>query len=277
MNLRRYLLAALTLFTFVALHAAEPFPHEKIDYPAFALREVPIGHGNAFVLCPEKPAAGKPWVLAPSFYDVRNPAVANMTRTQLTLVRRGFHVVCASPSVVLGAPDPQGVWDSVYREMTGKYGLSQHVALMGVSREGLPMARWAAANPGKVSCLYLDKAVCDFKSWPGGKLGFGQGSPKDWQSLLEVYRFASEAEALAFTQNPVDLAPKLAADNVAIIYLTGAKDDVVPYAENGARMKAHYDTLGGTFTVIRREAEGHHPHGLDDPTPVVDFIASHSR
>ena len=56
MNLRRYLLAALTLFPFVALHAAEPFPHEKIDYPAFALRSVPIGHGNAFVLCPEKPA-----------------------------------------------------------------------------------------------------------------------------------------------------------------------------------------------------------------------------
>jgi hypothetical protein len=271
------LLVAISLAYVSASCADEPFAGEKIEYPSFALHSVLVGNGWVMVLCPEKPLSGKPWVLAPTFYDVRINPVTNMTRTELELVRRGFYVVCASPGVLLGAPDPTKRWDVVYEEMTSKYGLSKRFALMGLSREGLPAARWAAANPGKVSCLYLDKAVCDFKSWPGGKLGVGKGSPQDWETLLKVYNFKDEAEALAFKENPVDLAPKLIADKVPIVYLAGEKDDVVPYVENGARMKEQYEKLGGTFQLIMREGEGHHPHGLKDPAPVVDFIQRYAQ
>ena len=220
---------------------------------------------------------GNPWVLSSGFVDVRNAAVANMTRTQLELVRRGFHVVGAAPGVVLGAPDPNAVWDTTYDVMTTKYGLAKRVALMGLSREGLNVCRWAAANPGKVSAIYMDHAVCDFKSWPGGKLGIGPGGKNDWVTLLKVYNFKDEAEAMAFKENPVDLAPKLVADKVAIIFVAGEKDNYVPYSENGARMQEHYDKLGGDFKLIMSPGVDHHPHGLPDPTPVVDFIQKHAR
>ena len=130
--------------------------------------------------------------------------------------------------------------------MTGKYGLAKKPVLMGLSREGLTIARWAAANPGKASCLYMDKAVCDFKSWPRGK------SANDWASLLKAYNFRDDAEALAFKENPADLAPKLIADKVANIYVTGGKDDWVPYSENGALMERQYKELGGVFELITR-------------------------
>ena len=87
-----------------ALFADEPFPDEPIHYTAFTLRSVPVGKDgkvNALIMTPDKPLPGNPWVLG-TFQDVRNAAVANMTRTQLELVRRGFHVVGASPGVVLG-------------------------------------------------------------------------------------------------------------------------------------------------------------------------------
>ena len=29
---------------------------------------------------------------------------------------------------------------------------------------------------------------------------------------------------------------------------------------------------GGDITIIRRDYYGHHPHGLDDPRPLADFI-----
>lgn len=103
---------------------------------------------------------------------------------------------------------------------------------MGLSREGLSIARWAALHPGKTARLYTDKAVCDFKSWPGGKLGTGKGSPKDWENLLPLYGFANESEALAYCENPVDLAPELAADGVAIVYVGGTKDAAVPSERN---------------------------------------------
>jgi len=211
-------------------------------------------------------------MLSGSLYSLDSAPVANMTRTELELVRRGFHVVVSDPGNTFGAPDAIAKWDGVYAEMTSRYGLSKRLSLMGVSREGLAIARWAAGHPGKVCCLYMDKAVCDFKSWPGGKLGIGQGSAENWQSLLKLYHFDSESDALAWKQNPVDLAPKLARDNVAIVYVTGAKDNAVPYAENGARMEDIYKKSGGLFKLFRREDEGHHPHGLSDPTPIVDFI-----
>ena len=259
-------------------HAIEAFPGKPTNYCGVAAYTVLLGSEKAVVLCPGKPAEGRPWVLAPSLYDLTRPPVANMAKTELELVRRGFHIVAFSAGGnSLGAPDAIAKWDSVYDEMTNKYGLSKRVTLLGVSRQGLSIARWAAGHPGWVSCLYMDKAVCDFKSWPGGKLGISKGSPPDWQRLIPLYHFKSEAEALAYDQNPVDLAPKLAADKVAIIYLAGEADDVVPYAENGARMEQAYLKAGGTFELIRRKGEGHHPHGLSDPNPVVEFIEKHSR
>jgi hypothetical protein len=277
--MKRYLLIITTVLVTLSLAhgATSPFPGAREDFHGAALYSFPIAEGKVSVLCPEVPAAGHPWVLAGSLYRLDSAPVANMTRTELELVKRGFHVVALGLGNTFGAPDALKKWDGVYKEMTGKYGLARKVALMGLSREGLPIARWAAANPGKAACLYMDKAVCDFKSWPGGKLGFGKGSPRDWASLIPLYHFTSEAEALAYDQNPVDLAPKLAAAGVAIIYLAGAKDDAVPYAENGARMERDYRRLGGTFEVIHRKDEGHHPHGLADPTPVVDFILRHTR
>ena len=274
------LFAVLCLSPLASLPAEEAFPVEPINYPAFALTAVPITNDgklvmSALVLTPEKPLAGKPWVMT-SFPDVRNAAVFNMARTDLELVRRGFHVVCASPSVVLGAPDPKHILDSVYQEVTTQLGLSKRVALIGLSREGLTVCRWAAANPGRVSAIYLDHAVCDFKSWPGGKLGIGPGSKKDWTALFEVYHFKNEAEAMAFKENPVDLAPKLIADKVPIIYIAGEKDNYVPYSENGEPMQQQYDKLGGTFKLIVSPGVDHHPHGLSDPTPVVDFIQKHA-
>jgi acetyl esterase/lipase len=66
------------------------------------------------------------------------------------------------------------------------------------------------------------------------------------------------------------------AGKVAIVYVGGDNDDVVPVQENGARMHAEYERLGGAFKLIHREGEGHHPHGLADATPVLNFMQHHA-
>ena len=269
-------ITALVLGPLAVLCAADAFPGHQTNHHGVALYHVSFNGGAAEVLVPEQPAPGRPWVLAPSLYDPNSPVLGNMARTELELVKRGFHIVAFGVGNTFGAPDSLVKWDAVYDAMTTRYGLSKRVSLLGVSREGLPIARWAAAHPGRVACLYMDKAVCDFKSWPGGKLGVGKGSPRDWQSLIPLYHFKTEAEAMAYDQNPVDLAPKLAADKVAIIYVTGETDDAVPYSENGARMEEAYKKAGAAFQVIRHPGEGHHPHGLADPSPVVEFILKYT-
>ena len=39
-----------------------------------------------------------------------------------------------------------------------------------------------------------------------------------------------------------------------------------------ALVAERYRQLGGSITLIPKRGVGHHPHGLDDPKPIVDFI-----
>ena len=36
-----------------------------------------------------------------------------------------------------------------------------------------------------------------------------------------------------------------------------------------------YHQLGGSITVIMKEGVAHHPHSLEDPTPIADWIEQH--
>ena len=135
-------------------------------------------------------------------------------------------------------------------------------------------------NPGKVACIYADAPVCDFKSWPGGKLkglGKGAGSEREWQKMLLAFGFKSDAEAIAFKGNPVDNLKPLADAKVPLLHVYGDADDVVPWEENTGVIAERYRKLGGSITLIGKPGIGHHPHGLTDPSPIVEFIVEHSR
>eukprot|EP00913_Durusdinium_trenchii_P023463 g22041.t1 len=166
-------------------------------------------------------------------------------------------------------------WNAFYRELTTKYGFAKKVALVGLSRGGLYCYNWAAANPEKVACIYGDAPVCDFKSWPGGK-GKGKGSRRDWQLVLKTYGFPEEAAALAYRKNPIDNLTPLAKAGVPLLHVYGDADNVVPWDENTGIIAKRYRKLGGAISLIAKPGVGHHPHGLDDPAPIVNFIARNS-
>ena len=87
---------------------------------------------------------------------------------------------------------------------------------------------------------------------------------------------ADEAAALAYKGNPVDSLAPLAKAKVPILHVFGDADDVVPWDENTGVIAERYQKLGGSITLIRKPGVGHHPHGLDDSTPIVNFIVQHA-
>ena len=70
----------------------------------------------------------------------------------------------------------------------------------------------------------------------------------------------------------LDKAETVAKAGIPIIIVAGGVDKVVPYAENSAVLKDKYEKLGGNIKVIVKPLVDHHPHSLEDPTPVVEFI-----
>jgi pimeloyl-ACP methyl ester carboxylesterase len=249
--------------------AEPPFPGKKSDWHGFDRYEFEVGGKTASVVVPKETAQGKPWVWHGEFFG-HKPA------PDVALLGRGFHIVYLRVPDMLGSPGAVEHWNTLYQELTSKYGFAKKVSLVGLSRGGLYCYNWAIANPEKVACIYGDAPVCDFKSWPGGK-GKGKGSPRDWKLVLERFGFQNDAEAIASRANPVDNLEPLAKAQVPLLHVYGDADDVVPWDENTGVIAERYKKLGGDITLIAKPGVGHHPHGLDDPTPIVEFIFKHGR
>jgi pimeloyl-ACP methyl ester carboxylesterase len=172
---------------------------------------------------------------------------------------------------MLGSPSAVAYWNHAFDVLTKQYHFNKKPALVGLSRGGLYCYNWAIANPTKVSCIYGDAPVCDFKSWPGGK-GKGKGDKHNWELVLKLWGFKDEAEALAYKGNPVDNLAPLAKAKVPLLHVFGEADDVVPPEENTLLLAERYRKLGGTIELIGKPGVGHHPHGLEDSTPIINFI-----
>ena len=246
------------------------FPGETVDrWHGHVRHRFTFQGRDAWVVEPTAPLPGNPWSWCMMFPDAFTERCAAPQ-----LVAAGFHHAFLDVGNTFGGPAAIAQLDAFHDELVRR-GLSRRPALIGLSRGGLYAHRYAAEHPDKVSVIYGDGAVCDFKSWPGGK-GSGKGSPKDWAACLEAYGFADEAAALAYRGNPVDTLPTLAAAGIALVHVVGDADDVVPPADNADIITDRYRKLGGTIDLLRKPDCGHHPHGLDDPQPVVAFIRKHA-
>lgn len=245
-----------------------PFPGTKGDWHGFDSYTFEVNGKPLTVVVPKEAAKGKPWCWHGEFFGHKpDPDIA--------LLGKGFHIAYARINDMLGCPDAVKHWDAVYAELTKKYGLGKKPALVGLSRGGLYCYNWAIANPTKVSCIYGDAPVCDFKSWPGGK-GKGKGDKHNWELVLKLWNFKDDAEAIAYKGNPVDKLEVLAKAKVPLLHVYGDADDVVPADENTLVMAERYRKLGGTMELIAKAGVGHHPHGLQDSTPIINFIAKHA-
>ncbi len=240
------------------------FPGTAGDYRGYPRYDFTVDTCPCIVVAPKVALPGRPWIWRAEFFDA-------FPQIDLAMLAQGFHLAYMNVGNTFGCPSAMAHFDRFYEALTGPYGLAAKPVLEGLSRGGLYVYAWGAAHPQQVLCILADNAVCDFKSWPGGK-GKGLGSPNDWRKLIVDYGFASEQEALAYPKNPIDNLATLAEHKVPLIHLCGDADETVPYPENTVILAERYRQLGGPITVIVKPGQKHHPHGLEDPTPVVDLI-----
>jgi len=275
-RLKSRLALALLVAAFVAFsrapivaEGAEPasetptFSGAKTTWNGYDRYDFVVDGRRCCVVVPRTTAEGKPWIWRARFFG-------HQPQADLALLAKGFHLVYIDVGGLFGSPKAVAHWNAFYRYLTEQHGFAKKAALEGMSRGGLIIFNWAAANPDKVACIYADAPVCDFKSWPGGK-GKGRGSPGDWLACLRVYGL-TEDEALAYRHNPIDNLRPLATAGVPLLHVCGDADTVVPIEENTRIVEQRYKQLGGQITVIAKKGVGHHPHSLEDPTPIVQFV-----
>ena len=237
------------------LQAETPYPGKKDAFHGFDMY-VDGGHK---IVAPKKVAPGKPWVWRARFWG-------HEPQFDVAMLEKGFHVVYCDVADLYGNDEAVARWNAFYNKLTTQHRLGPKPILEGMSRGGLIIYRWAAANPDKVAAIYGDAPVMDFKSWPG---------PTKWQRCIARYGLTTET-AKTYQGNPVDILEPIAKANIPIIHVVGDTDEVVPVAKNTSIAEERYKNLGGIFKVIHKAGVGHHPHSLKDPTPIVEFLEKHT-
>ena len=260
---------AVFISSSVLLAEPPPFPGKVSQWNGSAKHDFEFDGIKVTVVVPASPLPGRPWIWRGEFFGAFADA-------DVALVKAGWHLAYVSVPNLFGSPKAIAAWDKVYAELTGKYELAKKPGIIGLSRGGLYAMNWAAERPDKTLAVYLDNAVCDFKSWPGGqvkKLGTGKGSAGEWAKLLAAHDFKDDAAAIAYKKNPVDNLEPLAKAKIPLLLVYGDKDSVVPHAENSGIVYERYKKLAGPVEQIVKPGQDHHPHGLKDVTPVVEFFS----
>lgn len=240
------------------VYPPQPFPGKKSIWNGHDRYDFKYKGRQATVVVPKQAAKGNPWIWRPAFFDAF-PSVDK------ALLEKGFHVAYYDLTHLYGSPNSVNLGTDFYNLMIRYYGLSHKVTLEGFSRGGLFAFNWAARNTDKVACIYVDAPVCNLQSWPGRK------NAQLWNDMMREWNLTDE-QMPDFKGNPIDNLASLAKARIPVMAVCGDSDKTVPYEENMGIVRERYLALGAPVEVILKKGCDHHPHSLDNPEPVVDFI-----
>ena len=231
---------------------------ERIDF-MFEGRE-------AIIVFPKASNKEKNWLLKTEYFGA-------FPEFQIQMLHRGWHLAFLKNITRWCLEEDLDLKKRFCDFLIKEYGLYKKCIPVGMSCGGLIATKFAAKYPECVSCLYLDAPVMNLLSCPGGVGKAGDNMMAEFTDATGM----TLSELISYRENPIDKMHLLLKNNIPVIMVYGDSDDVVPYCENGAILEDYYVKNGANIVVIRKENCGHHPHGLQDNTPIIEFVEENSR
>lgn len=147
--------------------------------------------------------------------------------------------------------------------LSESFGLAEKCMTVGMSCGGMHAIYLAAKYPEKVAAMYLDAPVVDLLSCPGNSPYYEESvnATGMTREMLKTYK-----------NHPKDHIGELVENKVPIFLIAGDSDTIVPFCENGKFIADAYEKTDIPFVKVIKKGCNHHPHGLDDNTPIVEFM-----
>lgn len=197
--------------------------------------------------------------------------------TELELLKKGFHAAYLENSSRLAPRADCDAKARFVKFLAENYGLKEFCVPIGMSCGGAHAVRLAGFYPELCECMFIDAPVLNYLSFPG-KLGNAEYESVWENEFLKTYPDMNRARLTGFSEHPLNMADALIENKIPILMLYGTEDKTVPYNENGAILEEAYKAFPELLTVISRNFQGHHPHGIPgDPSLIVDFIINHTK
>ena len=210
---------------------------------------------EATVIRPENPN-GK-WVWKTEFLYAFDAA-------ERELLSHGYTRVYYSIRDKYGSYHAVRLMHEFHKHVVKEFGLEEKCVLFGFSRGGLYAFNYALFYPECVDKIYLDAPVLDMRSWPP------LGSENREQVYAEFNLTPGTIES--FKGHPVYNFAEFFSHGIPLILVAGDADEIVPIEENSGKMIDYCQKNNIDITYYVKPGCKHHPHSLEDVTPIVDFV-----
>lgn len=236
------------------------------NYFGYDLLTDKLGDREIKIVFPKAGTENGKWVLKTEYFEA-------FPEVELALVAKGYHIAHISNITRWHVPEDTDARAALAEHMHTKYGLNKKCVVIGLSCGGMQGIYFAAKYPQYVSCLYLDAPVVNFLSCPAA---LGKGSGSNYKEFIQ-HTGMDQVKLLSYRNHPFDNIHHLVENKIPLVLVCGDSDRRVPYDENGIFLTEAYQKSGCPCLTILKEGCDHHPHGLDDTTPILNFILEHDK
>lgn len=232
----------------------------------FEEREIIFEGRKASLVIPDKICKKKQWLFKMEYRDAF-PGV------EIEMLKRGWHVAFIENKNRWCEEEDLDLKKRFADFLIENYKLESKYVLVGMSCGGMFAVRFAAKYPPNIAALYLDAPVLNLLSCPAD-MGIGQSGM--WEEFHEATGM-TKSELICYRKHPMDCLEVLGAYQIPIVMVYGKEDIIVPYCENGEVLEKYYKTNQVKMLEIGKDGCGHHPHGVENPAEIADFIESISN
>lgn len=219
---------------------------------------------EAILVLPSEANAEKNWLLKTEYFSA-------FQDFEYEMVSRGWHLAFIKNVTRWCINDDLDLKARFAAALAEELGLYPKCLPVGMSCGGMIAVKFAARYPERVSALYLDAPVMNLLSCPAA-LGNGRAT-----ALPEftAHTGITLAELLSYREHPIDKMHLLLENNIPVFMIYGTADPIVPYEENGKILEDFYRANGGIIEAVGKPGCAHHPHGLEDNSPIIKFAEKH--
>jgi len=214
---------------------------------------------NAYVTVPENPN-GK-WIWKAEYRTAFNKA-------ELALIEQGYTHVYYEVRFQYGCPKVQRLMHNFHLDVIEKFNLQKKCILIGMSVGGLYSFNYTLAYPEYVEKVYLDAPALDiydvYSRFTGEDVQY-------YDKMLECYGLTRET-VKDFKDFPIYNLKEFFDHNIPVLLVAGDADPVCRPEKNYQVMLRYCEENNIPITVHIKPGCGHHPHGLEDITPILNFV-----
>lgn len=222
--------------------------------------------GRKVLLVLPHEAKGNNWLLKTEYFG----AFPNF---ELAMLERGWHLAYIENETRWYKESDSEAKAALCDYLSKNFSLSEKCMCVGMSCGGMQAVYFAARHPECVKALYLDAPVLNLLSCPCnvGRDVF----PGMYQEFHEKTGMTLH-DLINYRNHPIDNVQPILEHRIPVMLVCGDADVTVPYDENGLILSQKLRAADHPFREILKPGCGHHPHGLEDPAPIIEFAEAYA-